>query len=87
MRESTFTKRGEAMKFLIIIVAILAVVWFMLLRPALGSSEKPRARKSRKDLPSEIMQECSVCGVFASQKEGIRQGEKFFCSKECKAKA
>lgn len=72
------------MKFLIIIVALLAVVWFVFLRPSLRSSGVPR--DSRRDLPSETMQECCVCGVFVSQKEGIRQGEKFFCSQECRAK-
>ena len=66
------------MKILIIIIALLAVVWFVLLRPGLKSS----THKS-KELPSETMQECCVCGVFASQKDGIRQGGKFFCSQEC----
>ncbi|MCI7711493.1 MAG: hypothetical protein MSL80_07610 [Helicobacter sp.] len=72
------------MKFLIIVVALFAVVWFVFLRPSLKSG---MPRSQRKDLPSETMQECCVCGVFVSQKEGIIQGEKFFCSKACKTKA
>ncbi|WP_394955265.1 PP0621 family protein [uncultured Helicobacter sp.] len=74
------------MKFLIIIVALFVVVWFLLLRPSLSSSASKASRKSRKDLPSEIMRECCVCGVFVSEREGMRVGEKFFCSKECRAK-
>lgn len=68
-------------------VALLAFVWFMIVRPLLkGQDDKHNHTKKsskHKQIQSEEMCECGVCGTFCAINEGIRQNKEFFCSKQC----
>lgn len=70
-----------------LIVALLAFMWFMIVRPLLkGEDNKKQGarRQSRHtQIQSEEMRECGVCGTFCALNEGISQKESFFCSKQC----
>lgn len=62
------------MKFLIILLALLALA-YLILRPLL------KAQAHRGDI--EEMLECAHCGVYVSRQESLRSNGKHFCSKEC----
>ena len=49
---------------------------------ALTAKKEKKQRPKRED-DSEIMVECSKCGIFISSKEAIIKDGKYYCSKEC----
>ena len=62
------------MKFLVILVALLALA-YLILRPLL------KTNKTHNGI--EEMQECACCGVYVSVNESFASNGKYFCSKEC----
>ncbi len=71
---------------LVLTIAVIAVVYFLLIKkPKVTQHRKARAdaekRKPKKD--EEIMVECEKCGTFVSSHEAIIVGGKYYCSKQC----
>ena len=63
-------------KFLLLILAVLAVWWL-----AKGFRRKGAA-KDAPDAAAEQMVTCNHCGLHLPQGEAIAEGNKFFCSDE-----
>ncbi|RDU55234.1 hypothetical protein CQA49_02370 [Helicobacter sp. MIT 00-7814] len=77
------------MKYLLVLVGVVAFVWFVLLRPKLKKSPNVETSKraDSKRLQGEMMVECALCGSFVSQNDALQKGEVFYCSQECLQKA
>lgn len=76
-------------KFLLLILAIVAVWWL-----ARGWRSKGAARDAREDVPQDVPQaapekmvNCSRCGLYLPQHEAIADGDKYFCSAEHRRQA
>ncbi len=69
-------------KFLVLFVLVLAVLWF-LRRQRQGASEVERRDKSSLETPKVgEMVRCAHCGVCFPQREAFVLGDSFFCSEQ-----
>ncbi len=77
------------MKYLLVLVGVVAFVWFVLLRPKLKKTSNigESKREDSKRLQGETMVECALCGSFVSQNDALQKGGIFYCSQECLQKA
>jgi len=68
---------------LLLVIAVISIVYFMFIK------KKPSVTKSSKKKSEEAseMVECTTCGVFVELNETILSNAKYYCSKECLAKA
>ncbi len=73
---------------LLIIGAVIAAVYFMFFKtkPERKVSKKA-SKKSTKKIDADEMVECATCGVYAELEECILSNGKYYCSRECLAKA
>ncbi len=82
------------MNFLFLVIFLLIV--FIILR-ALSRQKKDelegwkkfsRTYKAKEKYSALLgsVEKCYVCGIHGNELEGIKEGKKWFCSKECKEK-
>ncbi len=73
---------------ILIIGAVIAAVYFLFFKtkPEAKVSKKS-AKKESKKLDADEMVECATCGVYAEVEECILSNGKYYCSRECLAKA
>ena len=71
---------------LLLIIAIISIVYFMFFKKTTPAQTPKRTNK--KSTPEiDEMVECSQCGVYVSLEESILSNGKYYCSRECIAKA
>lgn len=68
-------------KFLLLILALLAVWWL-----AKGFRRKDAAKDAPEAAPEQMVT-CSQCGLYLPQSEAIAEGDKFFCCAEHRRRA
>ncbi|NPA81031.1 MAG: hypothetical protein GXO31_00280 [Epsilonproteobacteria bacterium] len=68
-----------------IILYIIYIVFFKKenLLSKVKEAAKKTDKKKRDKEESEVMVECSKCGIFISSKEAVIKDGKYYCSKEC----
>jgi Na+-transporting methylmalonyl-CoA/oxaloacetate decarboxylase gamma subunit len=77
---------GAVMQKLFLFLLILVAVWYV--RRALATAQESREHRAERPAPgasevkSEMMRECSQCGVLVPESEGIVVEEQFYCSPE-----
>ncbi len=73
---------------LLIIVGVIAAVYFLFFKtkPEIKVSKKT-SKKRTQNSDVEEMVECATCGVYAEVEECILSNGKYYCSRECLAKA
>ena len=73
---------------ILLIGAVIAAVYFMFFKtkPEIKVTKKG-AKKGSKKLDADEMVECATCGVYAEVEECILSNGKYYCSRECLAKA
>jgi len=69
---------------ILIIGAVIAAVYFLFFKT---KPETKLTKKESKKADAEEMVECASCGVYAEVEECILSNGKYYCSRECLAKA
>jgi uncharacterized protein len=69
---------------ILLIGAVIAAVYFMFFKT---KPETKVTKKESKKLDADEMVECATCGVYAEVEECILSNGKYYCSRECLAKA
>lgn len=73
---------------LLIIGAVIAGVYFLFFKTKTETKvAKKTAKKETKKIDADEMVECTTCGVYAEVEECILSNGKYYCSRECLAKA
>lgn len=73
---------------ILIVAAVIAAVYFLFFKTKPEAKvAKKSAKKESKKTDVEDMIECSTCGVYAEIEECILSNGKYYCSRECLAKA
>lgn len=68
---------------LIILAVIIYIIYLTFFKNDALTAKKENKQRSKREDDSEIMVECSKCGIFISSKEAIIKDGKYYCSKEC----
>ena len=77
---------GAVMQKLFVFLLILIAVWYV--RRALAAAQESREHRAERPAPeasevkSEMMRECSQCGVLVPESEGLVVDGQFYCSPE-----
>lgn len=75
------------LKLLIIGVVIYTVYFLFFKTKPEAKVSKKASQKSKKQTDADEMVECATCGVYAELEECILSNGKYYCSRECLAKA
>ena len=68
------------MKYLVVILVVVVMLWLMLRGGARGRTDKARPRAAGKTPAPEGMVQCAHCGVHLPRREALLLGENAFCS-------
>ena len=71
---------------LLLIIGVIGIVYFMFIKKRPTQVNKSSSKK-KDDLKANDMVECATCGVYSELQESILSDAKYYCSKECLAKA
>jgi uncharacterized protein len=63
------------MKFLIVLVVVVGLLWWLLARP-----RKASARTGRSATPTVAFVACAHCGVHLPGSDALMDGERAYCS-------
>jgi len=70
---------------LLLIIAVIAVVYFLFIKKKPLKNNKHK--KAKEKLQSNDMVECKTCGIYAEVSDSILSGSSYYCSQECLEKA
>jgi len=68
------------MKYLVVILVVVVMLWLMLRGGARGRAAKAPPRAADKAPAAEGMVQCAHCGVHLPRREALLVGEGAFCS-------
>ena len=68
------------MKYLVVILVVVVMLWLMLRGAARGRTDEVRPRAANKNPAPEGMVQCAHCGVHLPRREALLVGEGAFCS-------
>ena len=71
---------------LLVIVIVIAVVYFMFKKKPLKNRTKSNYKKDE-EVESNDMVECSACGTYSELSDTIISNNKYFCCQECVEKS
>ena len=67
---------------LLLVIGVIAVVYFMFIKKT-----EPKKNKKSDKLEANDMIECPTCGIYSELGECVLSNGKYYCSSECATKA
>lgn len=71
---------------LILVIGVIAAVYFLFIKKSTPLTKKRHDNKKRKE-DDQTMVECTTCGTFITMDDAVVSSGKFYCSTECRDKA
>lgn len=62
------------MKYLVLVVVVVGVLWWMLRRPRVSNRAEPSVREPA------VFVSCAHCGVHLPSADAVRDGDRYYCS-------
>ncbi|WP_457743663.1 PP0621 family protein [Sulfurimonas sp.] len=72
---------------LLIIAAVIWIVYIMFFKSKTVTSTNKATKNKNDKVEVNDMTECETCGVYVEIEEAILSNGKYYCSRECLAKA